>query len=144
MKVILAAAALSVSIDRFTNRMSLFNVVEQINSPSFPLWMPEISFVVAILRGEGDPQEFTAKTELRLGDKVLVQSNAPISFKNGPIARNILNLRGIPIPAPGELTYRFPLDGEETATILIPVLATPEAATHATSTAAPTAPTSSP
>lgn len=103
----------SVSLDRFTDRLSIFNVVDRVSSLGFPLWIPQLALVVVIERDnreEPDPQVATLKAVL--DGKVIAESQAFIQFQGGSEARAILNFN-LPIPSPGKLILKLVFQHQE-------------------------------
>lgn len=122
MNVFLAVCAAATATDRFSNRLSIFNILEQIPSASFPIWIPELTFAVILRRGPNDPQRFQSTAQIRLGNQVIATIQVAVDFENGQFARQIMNFQGLPVAAPGELEFHLPLPDGGTATVSLPVL----------------------
>jgi len=121
MNVALAVCAAGSAIDRFSNRLSIFNVIEQIVSPSFPVWVPEMTFAVVLRRGEQDPQRFQASARVHMGNEIINTAQVGIDFENGQFARQIMNFQGLPVIHPGELVFELLLPNGAVASSSIPV-----------------------
>jgi hypothetical protein len=120
--VLFALCAAGVSVDRFSNRLSIFNVLEQIASPGFPIWLPEVTFVVGLRREDNEEQRIEGHVRIELGDNVIGQPNAVVvDFEGGNTARQIMNFQGLPVPTPGDLTFRLFLPNNQVAAVTIPV-----------------------
>jgi hypothetical protein len=102
--IILARSAV---LDRFTNRLSIINVVDELRSPSFPVWIPDLVVVAMWSRDKQDRATFTARLEVTLDRRVLLKQDHEIDFATGLISRSIIALNGITIPATGILRFRL-------------------------------------
>jgi hypothetical protein len=122
MMVILALCAAGVSVDRFSNRLSVFNVMEQIPSPGFPAWVPELTFVVVLRKENDENARFQTRCQVQLGDAMIVDNPAFVDFEGTNNARLVLNFQGLPVPSPGNLTFRLLLPNHEPAEVTIPVI----------------------
>ena len=59
----------SISIDQATSRLSLFNVLDNLTVPAFPVWIPELTIVASILRSPTDSMEVKATIGCGLASK---------------------------------------------------------------------------
>jgi hypothetical protein len=120
--VLFALCAAGITVDRYSNRLSIFNLIEQIVSPGFPAWLPEVTFLVVLRRENNEAGQFQARAEIRVGDNAIgAPTQVAVDFEGGNTARQIMNFQGIPVPAPGELTFRLFLPDNQVATVTIPV-----------------------
>ena len=103
MKLLLHVCATSVSNDKVSNQLSLFNVVEQMNVASFPAVIPSISIVSLLEREKGDRTKQNLAIRFTLGHNVLTNLPFEISFQEGPRCRHTAEVRGLMIPGPGIL-----------------------------------------
>ena len=121
MNVVLALCASGVAVDRFTNRLSIFNVIEQIQSPSFPAWVSEITFIVVLRKENSEEPRFPTRALVQAGDNVIMETAVVVNFEGGNTTRQILNFQGLPVRSPGDLTFRLLLPDREPATVTVPV-----------------------
>jgi len=122
MIVLLAVCAAGVSVDRFSNRLSIFNVLEQLPAPGFPIWVPELTFVVVLRREDPEESRFQTQGQVQMGDNVIAETAVTVDFEGGNTTRQILNFQGLPVPSPGDLTFRLLLPGHNPAEVTIPVI----------------------
>lgn len=122
MIVLFALCAAGVSVDRFSNRLSIFNVLEQLSAPGFPIWVPELAFVVVLRRDDNDESRFQTQGQVQMGDNLIAETAVTVDFEGGNTTRQILNFQGLPVPSPGDLTFRFLLPGHDPAAVTIPVV----------------------
>lgn len=127
-----AIVAQGVAVDRFTNRLSLFNVCERIEAPQFPIIIPELVFVIVLRREPADAAVFDSVLSIRLNETVIGQANLHIDFENSMSARQITNFQGLPVLSPGELQFSFNLANGNSARAAVPVVQTPAAPPQAT------------
>jgi len=121
MKVQFALLAQSVSVDRFSNRLSIFNVMESIETPSFPIFVPEPVYLSLLRKEEGDPNICEATLSMSIGGAVVGKSNLHIDFQDSLHCRQIINWQGIPILEPKNLQLQLALPGQQPHTLEIPV-----------------------
>lgn len=109
MRVQFAVCAQAVTVDRTSNRLSIFNVMDILPVLIFPHVIPAITFVCVVESDQED--ESSAKGFFQvLSDGVLVAaSEIPINFAENRLARIVLNFQGVPVPKPGSLMFRMTL-----------------------------------
>jgi hypothetical protein len=117
----------SAAVDRFTNRLSLFNVIEALQSPRFPILIPEIVVVVALRREGNEPGIFDTTLTLSVAGNVVGHSNLRVNYENRPNVRLIANFQNLPILTPGELECRLANPYGEPIVTTVPVFQTPAA-----------------
>jgi hypothetical protein len=125
MNVQFAILAQSVSVDRFTNRLSIFNVLDQIASPHFPVFLPELCFVVMLQRTANEPNTFDTVIRISNGEAVIGQANMHVDFQGQLVNRSVSNFQGLPIFNPGEIQVNFNFPNGESVGARLPVLQLP-------------------
>jgi hypothetical protein len=120
-----AVLAQAASIDRFTNRLSLFNIIEGIQSPRFPLLLPECTIALMLRRADNDPNEFDATVAIDAGGNRVGQSVFRVDFDHKPYVRLISNFQNLPILGPGELQITITIPNAEPIRAGIPVIQIP-------------------
>ena len=121
MKMQLALLAQGASIDRFSNRLSVFNLVESFESPSFPLFIPEAVFVSVLRKEEGDPTVSDATLSIFTGESMVAQATIRVDFEASSHARQVINFQGIPLLKPENLQFRFVIQDRLSHILEIPV-----------------------
>jgi hypothetical protein len=106
----------SVSVDQQTNRISFFNVVEQVTVPEFPVTIPQIIAVAAWNAEEGDD-----KKDFQATVRITSPSVEPKEFHRNfrmpaKRIRVILVFQGIKLAAPGKLLVELSLNDKHEAT----------------------------
>ncbi|HNY50593.1 MAG TPA: hypothetical protein PLV50_01385 [Smithella sp.] len=112
MKSIYLLCADGIVIDRRTNNVSLFNVVEEINSVGFPLLINKLYAICLMNREVHDEDMTDAHFEFKLDNKVLLKANTSINFQQKQRTRVVLEVSGLVIPVPGTLKVSLLRDGE--------------------------------
>ena len=112
MKSVYMLCAEGVVVDRRTNNVSIFNIMEEINSVGFPLLINKLYAVSLINREANDEDTTEAHFEFKLDDKVLLNANTSINFQNRQKTRAVLEVSGLVIPVPGTLKISLLKDGE--------------------------------
>lgn len=121
MKIEWALLAQAASVDRFSNRLSIFNLVENIEAPSFPLFLPEAVFVVLLKREEGEPAVSDGTLSIHAGESQLGQANVHIDFESSLYNRQIINFQIVPIFKPVNLQFRLTVPDQLSHVLEIPV-----------------------
>lgn len=107
-ELILSACSQLVSVDRFTNTLSLFNIIEQINAPTFPFVMPQI-FVASIWQRSDAEQGFPFESHIFLLDpsgKTRQEWKADWVFDQ-PRHRHLLLAANIEFESPGNYVFKI-------------------------------------
>jgi len=120
-----AVVAQSVAIDRFTNRLSIFNVCERIEAPQFPIFVAELVFVAVVRREPNEPAVYDTILHIRLGQTVIGQANLHIDFEGSLNNRQVANFQGLPIVTAGELQFGFDLPNGVQVNATVPVVQVP-------------------
>ena len=109
MRIQFALCAQTATIDRTTNRLTIVNVMDVLPVSSFPLLIPNMCFICSI-EGAKDAEGTVKGFFQILSNDVLVgATDVPINFTENALARVVLNLQGIPVRSPGNLTCRLTL-----------------------------------
>ena len=114
----------SISIDRETNRVSLFNIVEDIQpmGPATP--GPIVAQFVAVscwIRQPGDEgRDFQVIHRIHTSDEE--HKDFPMNFRmEGPRQRLLLRIQGVPPVRTGSLRFELLLNGEHVADHVVTV-----------------------
>jgi hypothetical protein len=105
----------SVSVDQQTNRLSLFNVIEQVASTNFPSALPSAVAVSMWIAEDGDDvRDFqcTLRITLPNGNPYEFASNFKFRARRH---RVIQRVEGFPLNEPGVLRFEVLLNGERAA-----------------------------
>jgi hypothetical protein len=101
-----------VIFDKMSGMPSIINIIQNVNSPKYPVRYPSLVFFCELTNGHGK-----TKTKIRLVDekeeeKVLFEQEGMVDFKDvRQVLSLALNLQGTVLPEPGG--YRFQLFTEE-------------------------------
>jgi hypothetical protein len=111
-----------VSVDKFTNQLSLFNVLEQAAGTDFPFVLPFIAAVSLWIREAGDDnRDFQCMLRVTLPNGRQREFTSNFTF-NARRHRVIQRLQGFPIDKPGVLRFEVLLNGEHKASHEIDVI----------------------
>ena len=117
----------SISIDVNTNRVSIFNVIEDVRCTSFPQVIAQIAAIVSWNREDGDEdQDFQAQLNIRgpMG-RGPFELLCNFRFERSLRMRNQFVLNGIPLISEGELQVEICLNGQHQASHTIMIHQTP-------------------
>jgi len=101
MRVQFALCAQTASIDRASNRLSIFNVIDHLPTSSLPIVIPAISFVSIIESDKDESTNVKGILEILVSRASVARLELPISFVNGRLARVVVNFQGIPVREAG-------------------------------------------
>ncbi len=114
----------SVSVDQVTNRVSIFNVVEQVRITTFPCTLPNLVAVAMWEAEEGDAdRDFQAGIVFSLPDG----EKLPEFCQNFRIAarrhRTMAYIQGLPVKKTGTIRVNLSLNGDYIASHTIHIIA---------------------
>lgn len=102
-----------VIFDRITNMPSIINIIQNINSPKFPLRHSSLVFFCELTNGHGVTLAKVRLVDADDAENVLFEKSGNLEFSNvKQILSLALNMQGIIFPKPGE--YRFQLFANDT------------------------------
>ena len=96
--------------DAQSNTISVFNISEEIQAGNFPAFVPRTAVVVFLERENGDPGQVNLTLTISLGEETLNSFPVAIDFAEKLRNRLITDIRGLPVPGPGTLTFALALD----------------------------------
>ena len=98
-------------VDRATNQVSIFNLLEDGTVASFPVILARICVATSFERDSSDSADFVLKFRLKLNNSELISHPMEVNFSTTTMARVFLNFNGVPLVNPGRLTAEI-LDQE--------------------------------
>jgi hypothetical protein len=101
-KIILCAQG--VVVDKKSNNISIFNIIDEISPRSFPAIVARLTILSVLERDADDPNEFDSRLHIAIGDRTILDQIIHYSFENTLRTRNIIEFGGMPLPQPGLLT----------------------------------------
>ncbi|MEW6659609.1 MAG: hypothetical protein AB1424_13190 [Thermodesulfobacteriota bacterium] len=109
------------SIDQQTNRMSLFNVIEQMMAPNFPLIYSGSAISLWVSEPGDDELDFQCTLRVVFPDGS--HRDFPSNFRFRSRRHRVIHrLEGIPINEPGTLRFEVQLNGQYQASHEVDVL----------------------
>ena len=98
----------SAVVDRTTNKLSIYNIIEQVSSPIFPAAVP-MTLVAQFTRTkrENDQQKMKLTFSLDNMTKPLGEEQISISFEKKMSSRLIAYIQAVIIPQPGILSAKL-------------------------------------
>ena len=101
-----------VIFDRITGMPSLINIMQNINSPKFPVRHASLIFFCELTDGHGVTKTSVRLVDVQNDEKVLFEQHGNVEFKDvKQVVSLAVNLQGVVFEAPGE--YRFQLFANE-------------------------------
>lgn len=109
----LTVCAESIVRDAETNTVSVFNVLEEIGAPTFPLTIPKLSVLFILERGADDPETIECVVTLTLKENELGGISGPVEFRGTLATRLIVVVEGTVLAEPGVLIASISLSERE-------------------------------
>lgn len=104
------------SVDKFTNQLSLFNILEEVASDNFPSVLPYFVAVSMWMMEAGDGER-DFQCMLRVTMPNLAPTEFTTNFKFISRRHRVLQrIQGLPLNEPGVLRFEVLLNGEHAAT----------------------------
>jgi len=101
-----------VIFDRITGMPSLINIIQNVNSPKFPVRHASLIFFCELTDGHGITKTSVRLVDVNNDEKVLFEQHGNVEFKDvKQVVSLAVNLQGIVFETPGE--YRFQLFANE-------------------------------
>lgn len=93
------------SIDARNNTISAFNIIEQINSPGFPVLLARVCVIALIVRDETDPPQVGLQLIVESGNQHVVSAPVDVNFFQRLSMRVVTEFQGLVISTPGVLRF---------------------------------------
>ncbi|RLC00653.1 MAG: hypothetical protein DRI57_32040 [Deltaproteobacteria bacterium] len=103
----IALLAKNIVRDSETNSISVFHIIENFKSVSFPVFIPEISFFAHLIRGEDDPDVIESLLDIAINELEIISIPAKADFQGKFANRLTVRVEGLAIPKPGILTVNL-------------------------------------
>lgn len=103
MRCVLIAATELCVIDARTNNLSLINLLQDINSPTFPVVLPKLALAVILDRQENEQQQITTSIRMAIEETQLFDVPFQIDFQGRLRVRAVADMQGVLLPRPGVL-----------------------------------------
>jgi len=110
--------------DADTNTISIFGIVEEMRAQGFPLFVHKIAFFILWERELTDPPRYEAQFSVTLNEQTVHTLAINIEFREGTrLNRSIVNVNGLVLTQPGQLTFRVTIPDTTEAVCAVPVIA---------------------
>src|SRR5690348_4396160 len=101
------------SIDQTTNNLSVFNLIEEVNAPNFPVLIQNLCLVFMARRKKGEAAKQTIIIRLAFkGQNTPPFDNPfPVDFNTFYRTRGVLRMQGMTIQQPSDLVVSILVNG---------------------------------
>ena len=113
MKCIMSFAAQGIIRDAQTNNISAFNILETLSSPGFPLFIQKIFFFSLLVKENDTENLFDLNLIVKNNEQNLLETPIKADFQDQMRNRQIIEIGGMPIPAPGILSFHLMKESTE-------------------------------
>jgi len=101
-------AAEGSSIDQNSHNLSIFNIIEEVQSQGFPLIMQKIALVALFSRDSGDADTIKVALRVRLNDTLAFENtDLAVNYQGAPRTRLSITLQGLVVKGPGNLVFEL-------------------------------------
>jgi hypothetical protein len=111
----LVFAAENVVRDALSNKVSAFNILDEIVAQKFPLLLVRMAAVLVSRRDNDDPEEHELELRVSLDGEHLHSFPMPISYQGQLTHRALMVFEGFVIPHAGELAFSFRIGEQDLA-----------------------------
>jgi len=115
MKVIFLLCAESATVDTARNTLSVFHIIEEFNSPSFPFVVPALYICALLEKPLDEPEPEGVEVKLQVDNRELLVNPLQMQFGDKPRLRAITGIGGLIIPSPGSLIVSLNQGGMQLA-----------------------------
>ena len=116
------AVAEGATIDRATNRISLFNLMDEIAVPAFPVMIPTMAVANMISRDAGE-EAVPVRLRITLNEQNLLLTDIQLDFQGHLRTRGVVMIQGLIIQQPGNCVVDILFGDNVAGTWTIPVQA---------------------
>lgn len=115
-RITLLVLARGASVDKFSNSLSIFEILEGIQPDSFPTVIPKVLVVAMAERSDQHEGVTQATLVFRTEDETLIEGTMEFTFHpNSTGARAVLEMPGLPIITPKDIIVELTPPGGDTA-----------------------------
>lgn len=93
----------NILLDARSNSYSIFNILEMLNSVTFPFMINKIEILALFEKEENEPDEVTAEFIINNNGEEISKDEVEIEFSEKSRARTLFSINGLPINNPGIL-----------------------------------------
>jgi hypothetical protein len=95
------------SVDRNSNALSIFNMMEEINPVGLPLIIPTLVVIQVVEREDSDPDELRGHLTITNNERSPNGFPSDILFHGNRRARLTVRINGLPVHEAGTLVFRY-------------------------------------
>ena len=95
------------SIDRTSNALSIFNMMDEINPIAMPLIIPTLVVILVVERGDTDPDVLRGHLTITNNEHSPNSFPSDIFFHGNKRARLTVRINGLPVHESGKLVFRY-------------------------------------
>jgi hypothetical protein len=125
MQLLLLTCAETCVIDQTTQRLSLFNLLEEVQTPTFPAAIYSVAVFTLWEREAAEPDP-NAQLIVRLNNNQLLQAPLKVAFQEKLRTRTILTVHGLVMAEPGTLIVEVRAGDDIARTWRVPIAGIPQ------------------
>ncbi len=104
-----------VAVDRDTNQVSVWGLVERLDASGYPVGIPKVTFVCLWERTLADPAYSTADFLVAVDGRQLVRQQVAVDFGAGLAHRSTIRVEGLTLEHPGNVVFGLAIPGHVAA-----------------------------
>ena len=105
--------AKSVVVDRFTNSVSIHELIEELSPVKFPAVVPELAILALLEKDDGDADCYDCVLAVTLGGETIFEKRVVANFEGRKHTRNVMMFRGVPLNMAGLMEFHFRIEGRD-------------------------------
>jgi hypothetical protein len=125
MELVFLACAESASIDQATNKLSLFNVIEEFSGVVFPGMVQTAALVLIFTKEAAEPDQANLEISIVHNGQRLFSAPLVVQFQQLLRSRVIAHMNGLPLNGPGQVSFDVSHNGKSLGKWSVEVKAIP-------------------
>jgi hypothetical protein len=101
MKLVLIICSKETVLDRSTNMTSVFNIFDDINTPSFPVFLAPFTVLTVFEKQKREPDKQRFELLIHVAGQKILSQEIPLEFQGKQRIRNTVQYSGLPVSGPG-------------------------------------------
>lgn len=113
-------------IDKRTNTLSIFNIIGEMTTESFPVVVPRLTVVMVFERKESEEEKPGVVLRIKQSGDKLFEAQVTVDFQGKLATRSILEIRALMVGKAEPLVFQLLRNGKQIATCRVLFLAKPK------------------
>lgn len=98
------------SVDQRTNVLSVFGLIEEVGSPTFPFVIPKLSLIAVFEKASDESATPTVSIRVTINEQQVFGQDSNLDFQSLNRIRVLADINGLVVPSPGSLVISLSRD----------------------------------